>query len=44
MENDQLVERCWIATVLMWDVLTAIMADETFTKLGDDPTYLRTVS
>jgi hypothetical protein len=33
----QLVERWWIAIVLIWDILKAIVVDETFAKYGVNP-------
>ena len=33
----QLVERWWIAIVLLWDVLKSIIIDETFAKYGVNP-------
>jgi hypothetical protein len=33
----QLVERWWIAIVLLWDILKSIVVDETFAKYGVNP-------
>lgn len=36
-KHRQLIERWWIAIVLLWDILKTLIVDETFAKYGVNP-------